>query len=277
MTVVMNKWLLAPLILLAIIGLLFILLYFFQARLIFFPQSITQHEAEQITGQYERAEEISFHADGGNQLHGWLLHPEQETGKNRLLIYYGGNAEELSAQIPMMTERLDDWSVLLVNYRGYGKSEGRPEEENLYNDALLIYDVIQDEFDNGLDSTVLMGRSIGTGIATKVAAERHADGLVLVSPFDSLEEVASRHYSFLPVSLLLRFSFDSVSRINEISGPLLVITGDEDEIVPESHTEALLKDYTGSLQYEQLQGRGHNDLHLDPQFWKALREFLRSK
>ncbi|WP_280771489.1 alpha/beta hydrolase [Salipaludibacillus daqingensis] len=273
----MSNWILWPAIILLFIGIMLSLLYAFQDRLIFYPQSISQTEVDRIARDYELSEELSFHGEDGKELHGWLVNAEQHGNEtHRLLIYYGGNAEELSGQIPLMTDHLQDWSVLLVNYRGYGKSEGSPREESLYDDALLIFDQIQGRFDGGLDSLVLMGRSIGTGIATKVAAERDVNGLILISPFDSLTEVARHHYPFLPISTLLRYSFNSAERINDISAPVMVMAGDEDRIIPEKRTRALLEKKTGSVQYELMNGRGHNDIHIDPHFWTSIRDFLKS-
>ncbi|WP_143018873.1 alpha/beta hydrolase [Natribacillus halophilus] len=251
------------------------LLYALQERLIFHQPSLSPSDAQQVIDQNDHVEEVSFQSKDDERLHGWLLHPQQrESEDTQLLIYYGGNAEELSMQIPEMSAHLEDWSVLLVNYRGYGMSEGSPGEEVLYADALTIYDEIRDQLEGEITSTVLMGRSLGTGVATKVASEREVDGLVFVSAFDTFTEVARLQFPFLPVSWLLQHEFDSLSRINDTSAPLLAIAGDNDEIVPKERSRALLANYEGTVQFETLAERGHNDLHLDESFWPLIREFL---
>lgn len=272
-SLIWNKWIIGTgVIVLIILGLL-LLLYLFQDRLIFFPQSMTEEEADRITEDYEHAEEVSFEMEDGTQLYGWLVHPESSQQESEgLLIYYGGNAEELSGQIPYMSQHLPDWTVLLVNYRGYGRSEGSPAEEVLYRDASAVYDEIHEQLE--APSTVLMGRSIGTAVAIHTAAEREADKVILISPFDSMEEVAGTHYPFLPVSQLLRYPFDSTEKINQIDAPLLAIAGDNDQVIPQERTDTLLAQRKGEYRYEVMENMGHNDVHLAPDFWNSIHEFL---
>lgn len=268
-----NKWLLGFGVLLFIGGILLSLIYIFQDRLIFFPQSMTAEDAERVTESYAQAEEISFAMEDGTRLYGWIVHAASASEETeQVLIYYGGNAEELSGQIPMMSRYLPDWTVVLVNYRGYGQSEGSPEEEALYADAEAVYDNIQEQFPES--SPVLMGRSIGTAVAAHTASVREAGKVVLISPFDSMEEVAGRHYPFLPVRLLLRYPFDSTDKINQFSVPLLAIAGGSDQVIPQERTETLLEYRDGPVQYEVMENRGHNDLHLAPDFWESIQEFL---
>ena len=258
-------------------GLLLGLLYVFQEQIIFYPSTLTESEAEQITAEHERAEEVNFQAEGDVRLHGWLVHPEEGQEESQgLLIYYGGNAEELSMQIPEMASELPDWSILLVNYRGYGLSGGSPDEAKMYNDALHVYDEMQQGDEGNPAQSVLMGRSIGTAIASHVGAERDVDGLILVSPFDSLKEVGQHHFPILPVKTLLRYDFDSTGHINEINAPILAMAAEEDATIPEERTEALLQKRDGDFLYEGIPGRDHNDLHFEPVFWESIHSFLSS-
>lgn len=275
--VLWNKWIWLLSVPVLITGLVVLLIYLFQDRLIFYPQTITEEEAERVSQIYERAEEVTFTGGEGKKLHGWLVHPREKTVEEKLLIYYGGNAEELSGQISLMSENLPDWTILLVNYRGYGMSEGTPDEEMMYEDALAVFDAVNGIMDHNPAKTVLMGRSIGTGIAVKVASERQVDGMVLVTPFDSLKEVARYHYPFLPVSWLLRYSFDSISRINDTGTPLLIIAGGEDHIIPEERALKLLEEKEGASEYKLIENRGHNDIHSSPRFWEAIKNFLTKK
>ncbi|WP_090396451.1 alpha/beta hydrolase [Natribacillus halophilus] len=274
-----KKWLLRSGIVGIVVAALSIgLLYNFQERIIFQQPSMSHAEAEKVTDRYDHVKEITFQSEGGEWLHGWLLDPEKgESEAKRLLIFYGGNNGELSREIRKMSRYLQDWSVLLVNYRGYGMSEGSPGEEALYADALMIYDELQDQLEGEITSTFLMGRSLGTAVATKVASERQVDGLVLISPFDTLTEVARLHLPFLPVSWILRHHFDSQAHIGNTSVPLLVITGEDDQIVPAERSQALFADYKGPKQYEILTDRDHKNLHMDDRFWPAIQQFLDSE
>lgn len=268
-------WIVIPLL---VAGVLLGLLYVFQDRLIFYPQSITEDEAEAVVERYDHVSEVSYQVDDDKHVHGWLLNPQTENGESEgLLIYYGGNAEELSAQIPEMSAELPSWSVLLVNYRGYGRSDGEPSEEELYDDALMIFDDMQRQMEPPPQRTVLMGRSIGTGIATKVAAERPVDGAVLISPFDSLKEVGRHHYPFLPIGALMRYSFASAERINDTGAPILTISGGDDSIIPNERTRKLVEQIRLPNRHEEIPARGHNDIHHDPKFWETIHDFLESK
>ncbi|WP_444685339.1 alpha/beta hydrolase [Alkalicoccus luteus] len=252
-------------------GLLLLLIYLFQDRLLFFPQTMSEQEAEQAAAREPRAETVQFEMDDGTELHGWLMQAEEQPGE-QLLVYYGGNGEEVSGQIMEMAGPLSDWDVLLVNYRGYGMSGGTPEEEALYQDAEHIFE----EAAAGYERTAMMGRSIGTAIAVRTAAIFQPDDVVLISPFDRLEEVAAEAYPFLPVRTLLRSEFDTASRINELEH-MLVLAGGSDQIITPARTEALLDEYEGEAVFHLLEGRGHNDLHLHPEFWPLIEAYLQER
>ncbi len=117
------------------------------------------------------------------------------------MIYFGGNGEEVSWLVPEFS-RVPDWAALLVNYRGYGLSEGQPSETKLYRDALALYDRATRRPDIDSGRVIVMGRSLGTGVATYLASQRPVAGVVLISPYDSLVQVAREAYPFLPVNLL---------------------------------------------------------------------------
>jgi len=107
-----------------------------------------------------------------------------------------------------------------------------------------------------------------------LAAQRPLAALVLVTPYDSLRAVAQRHYPYFPVSLLLRHPFDSVGRAPLVSTPLLVLAAQRDNVVPPEHARALLAKWRGPTTWREIAGAGHNDLDVDPEYWKAIAEFL---
>src|SRR5262249_19315765 len=153
-------------------------------------------------------------------------------------LYFGGNAEEVSWLVETAPP-LGAWALLLVNYRGYGRSEGRPGERALFADALLLHDWARGRPEVDRSRIAAMGRSLGPGVAVHLAAERALAGVVLVSPFDSLTAVAQRHYPWLPVRWLLRHPFDSLARAPSIQTPLLCLTAGRDTIVPPAHSARL--------------------------------------
>jgi len=154
-------------------------------------------------------EEIAFATADGPQVRGRLA-PASRGGPAPLIVYYGGNAEDATGQAfePWPAE----WALALVNYRGYGASEGRPSERALCADALVVLDALARRPDVDAARIVLVGRSLGTGVATQVAGQRPVQGVVLISPYDSMVALARDHYPFLPVRWLLRHRFDSVAR-----------------------------------------------------------------
>ena len=250
------------------------LLYLVQERLIFLPRSLsesTRHALRAVPGVIE----IEARAADGTRLHGWLRHGAEEAARPGLVVYFGGNAEEVSGQV-LDADALAPWSLAAFNYRGYGLSEGRPSEAALVADALVAYDRFAVREDVDPARIVVFGRSLGGGVAVQLAAARPVRGVVLVSPFDSLKSVGRRHYPFVPVSLLLRHPFDSVARAPDIEAPLLVLAGERDRIVPSTHSKRLFDAWRGPKRWVLLAGADNNGIHLHPGYWPASREFLGS-
>jgi len=247
------------------------LLYVIQESLIFFPVSIDRAALQAIKKRFPQAEELTITAADKKKLHGWLVKLEGG-GKAPLIIYFGGNAEEVSwliAEAP----RLEGWAMCLMNYRGYGMSEGRPGEQALYNDALAVYDSLARRADIDAERIVVMGRSIGTGVATYLALHRPITGAILICPFDSLVSIGKKHYPILPVALLLRHRFDSLSRAASIKTPLLALVAKDDEIVPRESSLRLIEGWGGPHTTALIDG-GHNTLQEYPGYWESIRQFL---
>ena len=163
-------------------------------------------------------------------------------------------------------------SWLLTDYRGYGASEGSPSEKNLVSDALVWHRYAVHELKAG--KIFAFGRSLGSGVATALAAARPLAGVILAAPFDSLLAVAQRHYPFLPVKWLLRHRFDSLARAPRIAAPLLCLVAARDEVIPPAHAERLYRAWGGPKEKIVLAGAAHNDLDAAPAFWSAIRRFV---
>ena len=249
-------------------------LYLLQEQLIFLSPPLAdsdRHTVQLLPGTTE----IRITAYDGTELHGWLRHTAQETQPRGLVIYFGGNAEEVSGQMhdaPMLAP----WSLAAVNYRGFGLSEGRPGEEALAADALAIHDWLAKRKDVDPDRIVVFGRSLGGGVAVQLAASRPLRAVVLVSPFDSLRSIARKQYPIFPVSLMLKHPFDSLAHAADIGAPLLAMAGERDGLIPPEYSRRLHDAWAGPKQWVLVPNADHNDIHAHPEYWPAIREFLAS-
>jgi uncharacterized protein len=235
------------------------LLYFKQRDLIYYPAATT---VPTTATDFKLVRE-------GVTLRGWRLNP----GKARTLIYFGGNAERLDASREEFAQLFPDRTIYLLSYRGYGASEGQPSEPALFGDALALYDDIRVQ--NPQAAIAVVGRSLGSGVASYLASQRPVEKLVLVTPFDSLAEVAQAHYPVFPVRLLMRDRYQSTDYLPRYAGPLLVLRGGRDEVIPPANTDRLLAASMSKPRVVDFPRAGHNDISQDPTYAETLREFLR--
>ena len=240
--------------------------WFAQERLIFYPQPVVA-----TAGLPAEAKPLEIVATDGTRLRGWMR--GTDTVPAPVVLYFGGNAEEVSGTLadPRWPR---DWAIVAVNYRGYGTSEGAPGESALVADALVIHDTIAARPEVDPRRIVAFGRSLGTGVAVKLAAARPLAGLILVSPFDSLVELGRTHYPWLPVSLLLRHRFDAAADARRVQVPLLAIVADRDAIIPHERSQALYDAWAGSKHWQVVPGADHNSLGATADFWDGIARFL---
>lgn len=254
-----------------------LVLYLAQDGLIFYRQPLAEARRAQIARQFPAAEEFVFVAPGGTRLHGWLVRP-QGAGRASLVLYFGGNAEEVSWMLESVGDpargETPGVAWLLVNYRGYGASEGAPSERALVADALALYDHALRLPGIESESLFAFGRSLGSGVAVALAAERALKGVVLVNPYDSLAAVARHYYPYLPVNWMLKHRFDSIQRAAALRTPLLALIAARDEVIPPAHGLRLFEAWGGTKRKVMLGGASHNDSDSAPQFWPEVRAFL---
>jgi hypothetical protein len=204
---------------------------------------------------------------GAATLKVWELHGAAQPA----LIYFGGNAEDVGANIPDFDAAFPERAVYLVNYRGYGGSSGRPSEAALIADAEAIYDSLRVRH----EPIAVIGRSLGSGVAVALAARRPVERLVLVTPFDSLANVAADHFFWLPVRYLVRDRYDSAGSIGQVRAPTLVVVAEHDEVVFRARSDALIAAVSPPLRHTLLvPGATHNDVSFHPVYFQSLREFL---
>ncbi|MCG3202841.1 MAG: hypothetical protein NFCOHLIN_02727 [Gammaproteobacteria bacterium] len=247
-------------------------MYLRQERLLFERTPLSTEAAARIRGEHDHATELHLEARDGTRLHGWLVRPRIEA-PCPLLIYYGGNSEEVSSYIAQQ-QALGDRALLLMNYRGYGLSHGRPSEAALLNDALLIHDAVATRGDVDARRISVMGRSLGSGVAVHVAARRPVRRVVLVTPFDSIVHVAERRYPYVPVRTLLKHPFDSLAHASAIRQPALFITATNDEVIPALHSRILHDAWGGPKRWLQLPGTDHASVAEHAGYWPAITTFL---
>jgi hypothetical protein len=241
-----------------------LLMYLAQDSLIFHPQPLAEAQRLEVSKKAS-VESIFMDAADGTRLHAWHVKGDP------LILYFGGNAEEVSWMIAEAARHTPHLGWLLVDYRGYGSSGGSPSEKALVSDALLWYDRISPD----AKKIYAFGRSLGSGVAVQLAAQRPIAGVVVVAPFDSLVEVGKRHYPFLPVSWMLRHRFDSAALAPKISAPLLCIVAAGDDIVPPVHSQRLYDAWGGPKHWVGLDGAGHNSTDGAANYWTSIVAFLK--
>ena len=240
-----------------------------QERLIFFPQPIIS-----IAHLPAEAKPLEIVATDGTRLRGWMR--DAIALPAPVVVYFGGNAEEVSGTLadPRWPR---DWAIVAINYRGYGASEGTPGEAALVADAHVIFDAISVRPDVDARRMVALGRSLGTGVAVKLAAARPIAGLILVSPYDSLVALGRTHYPLLPVSMLLRHRFDSAADAPNLHVPLLAIVAESDSIIPRERSRALYDAWAGPKSWAVVRSTDHNTLSAPDAFWARVAEFLSAR
>jgi pimeloyl-ACP methyl ester carboxylesterase len=251
-----------------------ILLYLIQDRLIFHPLPVNEANRKLIRERYPSVQEVSVASSDGTKLHGWFQRT-RKAARAPLIIYFGGNEEDVS-YLPARDDRVEGWSLLMVDYRGYGLSEGKPGEEAFFRDALATYDAFARRDDVDAKRVAVMGVSLGSGVATYLAAHRPVHAVVLVTPYDSIASVAADKHLFrlVPVGLILKHRFDSIALAPNVRQPALFMVASEDEMIPVAHAQRLFDAWAGPKQWNLVKGEGHNTIDQSADYWRTIDKFL---
>lgn len=212
-----------------------------QRSRIYFP---TRHTAVELP-------EVRFATPAGSA-RGWVVNP----GKAQAVLYFGGNGEAVARNAEFFRAQLPGRTIYLVPYRGYDGNAGAPTEEGLYADALAEFDQVRLRH----DSVALIGRSLGTGVATYVASKRPVERLVLVTPYDSLQNVAQAKFPWIPIAWLLEDKFESWRRAPALTIPVTLLVAAQDRLIPPSHAQKLAKAFPAAPTLVMIEGAGHNDI-----------------
>ncbi|WP_284615201.1 alpha/beta hydrolase [Aquabacterium humicola] len=198
-----------------------------------------------------------------------LRYAEQPRGGERALLYLGGNAEDPSLALAGFADAFPGHAVYGLHYRGYAGSEGLPGEDALHADARALFDALRHRHPR----ITVVGRSLGTALAVRLAAERAVERLVLITPYDSIAAVAARHYPWLPVRFLLRDRYEAWRDAPRVRAPALLLLAGDDTLIPPQHGHALAGHFaSGVAKVRVLRGTDHNSIGDAPAYWQALRE-----
>lgn len=243
-----------------------------QEHLLFVPESLAQNHAFQQTGTKEEWVDVP-----GARLHALHLRQPLVNGQRHtrgIVFYLHGNAGNVATWYTNHDFWLrSGYDLFMLDYRGFGKSSGHIENEaQLHDDVLRAWRQIEPEY-AGLKH-VFFGRSLGTGLATRLATQVHADLLVLVSPYQSIETLALAHYPWVPAAIL-RYPLHTDQWLPRLSNRIVMFHGDQDTLIPISHAQALLRQQPAA-QLVQIEGAGHGDIQNYPDYTQTLSHWLDS-
>ena len=231
-------------------------LYINQREFIYFPTQGVRPTAEQ---------EIELQ-NQNETLRGWVVNPYREDA----IIYFGGNAERIETSIVDYKALFDDFTIYFINYRGYGESTGTPTEDNLFSDAEAIFDLVQQQHTR----ITVIGRSLGTGVACHLAANREIHELILVTPFDNLAGVAQTMYPMYPVKLMMKDQFNSAEYAPQVTAPTLIIMAENDEVIPRAGADNLIARFNpNTVHTATIEDANHNNIQDYTQYFMRMRDF----
>jgi len=229
-------------------------LFIFQRSLIYFPQPRLTGSGTTVLTLQSQTERV-------------LVSARLQEGP-KALIYFGGNSEDVSANMPSFSTAFPDYTIYLMHYRGYGGSSGQPSEEGLIADGSALYD----EASSKHPEITIIGRSLGSGIAVHIASVRPATRLVLVTPYDSLQEIAAKQFPLFPVRWLILDKYESWRYAPAVKAPTLIIAAENDEVIPRSSSEVLASRFaSGIASFKVLPGTNHNSISSSPEYLPLLK------
>jgi len=242
------------------VAMILVLLWAGQRSLLYLPLGSVLPPAE---AGVPEAEPFSVVTPDGLSLGAWFL-PAPSHSARATVIVFNGNAGNRSYRAPLARALADaGFHVCLSDYRGYGGNPGSPSEIGLLMDARAIHAAVAARPDVDARRIILLGESLGTGVAVAIAGEAKPMAVVLRSPFTSVADVAAHHYWFLPVRRLLWDRYDSMSRVGALTCPVAVVAGDRDRVVPFALSRRLFDAIPGPKTFVTVPGADHNDFVLN--------------
>jgi pimeloyl-ACP methyl ester carboxylesterase len=241
--------------------------YFFQEKIIFLPETLEKsHQFD-----FEQAfEELNFKTADGKLINGLLFKADSTKG---LIFYLHGNAGSLKQWGNAASTYTDlDYDIFILDYRGYGKSEGKiTSQEQVFQDNQMVYDELAKGYDE--KNIILLGYSIGSGMASFLASENDSKQLILQAPYYSLTDLAGQMFPFIP-SFTLRYKFATNEYLKNCNMPVTIIHGNEDAVIPYESSLRLKAEFESKIELITLDGLGHNGLTTNEDYKKALKTVL---
>lgn len=228
-------------------------LYFFQEKLIFFPQELEKNYQFEFEGDYK---EFDFKTSDGKLLNGLLFKADSAKG---LIFYLHGNAGSLSSWGNVATTFTElNYDVFILDYRGYGKSEGAIiSQKQLFEDNQLVYNELKKDYRE--EDILILGYSIGTGMASKLASNNKAQHLILQAPYYSLTNMMRQRYSFIP-TFILKYKFETHEYLKNCQMPITIFHGNQDAVINYESSLKLKKEFKNKVKLITLNGQGHNGM-----------------
>lgn len=251
-----------------VIALVSIVLYFFQERFLFHPEKLP----EDFIFQYEnqKVKEYSLEIKKGVIING--LHFQAENSKG-VVYYLKGNSKSIKGWGKFAVDfTIHGYDVIMIDYRGFGKSTGKMSQQSMKDDALLVYDKLKEIINE--DKIIVYGRSLGTGLATKVASMNNPRMLVLACPYSSMSKNVKRYLPFIPLGLVMRYQMPTYKWIKYVDCPIKIIHGTNDKVIKFKSSLQLSKMKPDSTRLYPIIDGGHKNLHNFESYHKALEEVL---
>jgi len=212
-----------------------VFIYFYQRNLLYHP-SENNYQNDEIKFEYE---EVNIEVENEIKLKSWLINKDLK--KLKTLLIFHGNAGDLSNRIYKLNELNKlEINILLISWRGFSGNKGSPTEKNLYKDAEAAIKWLNKKNVSN-NQIILYGESLGTGVAVEMANKDDFNSIILESPFTSIENSAKIYYPYLPVKYLLKDRYDSISKINMVKSPIMIMHGEKDDVVPFSMGKKLFE------------------------------------
>jgi len=250
--------------------LLSLLLYLFQPKFVYFPLSEIDYTPDMAGLAYE---DIYFKTEDDVELNAWFIPVE---GARKTLLFFHGNGGNISHRLDSLKIFHElGLSVFIIDYRGYGQSQGTTSEQGTYRDAEAAWRYLTETRGIPDKDIIIFGRSMGGGVATWLSIRHTPDLLILESAFTSVADMAKHYYPYLPAHLLTRIKYASIDRIDAIKCPILFSHSQTDEIVPFELGVQLFKQAQAPKMFMQLEG-GHNDgfIVTGRSYVNGIKEFL---
>jgi len=253
-----------------------LLVFAIENKMIYFPAKYPEGNWQPMETYGVKAEDCYFKTEDSVQLHGWFVHSDSSAVT---MLWCDGNAGNITHRLDNIKRLLDlKINIFIFDYRGYGRSEGEPDEEGLYLDAKAAYGYLLTRKEIDPEKIVFFGRSLGTAVAVDLALHRKCIGLILESAFTTAKDMAKEIMPFIPAHLIIKSKFDSFSKIKNIHVPLLVIHGNEDDTIPFELGKKLFEAANEPKYFYEIPGASHNDTYGvgGSEYFRRIGEFLKS-